>query len=343
MEEKMDYQKIRGRVVKLITIVSLAALLTVFFTACQGKKSANGKEETQVVYFNYPEWVYYDLIYLADDLGYFENAKVKPKYAGQVAAGQMIPALSTGALDVVNRHTPLVISAVEAGANIKIFAAGSKSTKANPHMKYFVKADSPIKGIDDMEGATLGINSFGACSEFVTKKAVRDRGLNPATLTMITAPDSEQEVPLLRGITDVAIIHPLSSGRASANTKDFRMLLSDWDIDGGISGMCPYSVNGDFLAKNPKAVTELTEILSRAAKWNNAHPDEARALMAKRFGFKLEEAEMFEFYEDQIIPVENIRYWFDVFNYEKLLSPKSAIENYYTNDFNPANGAKKNG
>jgi ABC-type nitrate/sulfonate/bicarbonate transport system substrate-binding protein len=91
------------------------------------------------------------------------------------------------------------------------------------------------------------------------------------------------------------------------------------------------------------AVSELTEILSRAAKWNNAHPEEARTLMAKRFGFKLEEAEMFEFYEDQIVPVENMRYWFDVFTFEGLLSPKSAVENYYTNEFNPEGGAKKNG
>jgi len=336
----MNLQKIKGRIIKLIALLSLAALLPVFFTACQKKKASSSDE---VVFFNYPEWVYYDLVYLADDLGYFENANVKPKYAGQVAAGQMIPALSTGALDVVNRHTPLVISAVEAGANIKIFAAGSKSTKANPHMKYFVKADSPINGIADMEGKTFGINSFGACSEFVTKKAIREKGLNPATVKMITAPDSEQEVPLLNGITHVAIIHPLSSGRASANKKDFRMLMSDWDIDGGISGMCPYSVNGDFLAKHPKAVTELTEILSKAAKWNNAHPEEARALMAKRFGFKLEEAEMFEFYEDQVVPVENMKYWFDVFQYEKLLSPNSRIENYYTNDYNPAGGGKKSG
>ena len=345
MEEKMNSPKLKIRSVRALAFVLLAALLPVFFAACSRTKSDKADPGAkEVVYFNYPIWVYYDLVYLADDLGYFEDANVKPNYVGQVAAGQMVPSLATGALDVVNRHTPLVIAAVEAGANVKVFAAGSKSTKANPHMKYFVKAGSPIKGIEDMEGKTLGINSFGACSEFVTKKALREKGLDPSTLTMITAPDSEQEVPLLRGNTDVAIIHPLSSGRASANKKDFTMLFSDWDIDGGISGMCPYSVNGDFLAKHPQAVTELTEILSRAAKWNNANPEKARALMAERFGFALEEAEMFEFYEDQIIPTENIQYWYDVFKDEGLLTPgKSKIENYYTNDYNPANGAKSRG
>ncbi|MDR3076254.1 MAG: ABC transporter substrate-binding protein [Synergistaceae bacterium] len=291
----------------------------------------------EAIEFKYPEWVYYDLVYLADDLGYFKDAGVKPKYAGKIAAGQMIPALSTGDLDVANRHTPLVVAAIASGADIKIFAAGSKSTKENPHMKYFVKAGSPIKSIKDFDGKTLGINSFGACSEYVTKKYSQDNGIDPASIRMITAPDSEQEVPLLRGDTDVAIIHPLSSGRASANTKDFRLLFSDWDIDGGISGMCPYSVSGKFLEEHPEAVKELTAILSKAAQWNNAHREEARQLMAKRFGFKIEETEMFEFYEDQVVPEENIKYWLDRLEAEKKIGPGQITPaQVFTNQHNPA-------
>jgi ABC-type nitrate/sulfonate/bicarbonate transport system substrate-binding protein len=326
-------------VVKRIELWGLAAL-TLFCapSVFAGARKDAGGGKTGYVEFKYPEWVYYDLVYLADDLGYFADAGVRPKYAGQIAAGQMIPALTTGDLDVANRHTPLVVAAVASGADITIFAAGSKSTKTNPHMKYFVRADSPITSIKDFGGKTLGINSFGACSEFVTKKYSLDNGIDPASIRMITAPDSEQEVPLLRGDTDVAIIHPLSSGRASANTKDFRLLFSDWDIDGGISGMCPYSVNGDFLRKHPEAVRELTAILSRAAQWNNEHREEARLLMAKRFGFKLEETEMFEFYEDQTIPAENIQYWLDRLTAEKKIGAGQVKpEQVYTNRHNPAN------
>ncbi|MDR2738224.1 MAG: ABC transporter substrate-binding protein [Treponema sp.] len=318
----------------------LAALLVSPAAVFAGGGQQKASDPDGVVEFKYPEWVYYDLIYLADDLGYFDNAKVKPRYVGQIAAGQMIPALTTGDLDVANRHTPLVVAAVASGADIKIFAAGSKSTQADPHMKYFVKADSPIRSIKDFGGKTLGINSFGACSEYVTKKYCLDNGIDPSSISMITAPDAEQEVPLLRGDTDVAIIHPLSSGRASANTIDFRLLFSDWDIDGGISGMCPYSVSGDFLKKHPEAVAELTAILAKAAQWNNEHREEARALMAKRFGFKLEETEMFEFYPDQIIPEPNIQYWLERLEAEKKLTPGQVKPNQvFTNQYNPANKA----
>jgi ABC-type nitrate/sulfonate/bicarbonate transport system substrate-binding protein len=329
---------IRSVKMKKLAIVLFALGLGTALFAGGGADKKSASAAGGVVEFKYPEWVYYDLVYLADDLGYFKDAKVRPRYVGQIAAGQMIPALSTGDLDVANRHTPLVVAAVASGADIIIFAAGSKSTQRDPHMKYFVRADSPISGVRDFAGKTLGINSFGACSEFVTKKYCLDNGVDPASLRMITAPDAEQETPLLRGDTDIAIIHPLSSGRASANTADFRLLFSDWDIDGGLSGMCPYSVSGKFLKEHPDAVRELTAILSRAAQWNNANREEARKLMARRFGFKLEETEMFEFYEDQQIPAQNIDYWLERLEAENKLSPGQVKpEQVYTNQYNPAN------
>ncbi|MDR0882759.1 MAG: ABC transporter substrate-binding protein, partial [Candidatus Adiutrix sp.] len=108
-----------------ILCLGLVALGLAFVAAAPTATAA----PKEVVEFNYPEWVYYDLIYLADDLGYFKEAGVKPHYTGQIAAGQMIPSLVAGSLDVINRHTPLVIAAVAGGADIKVFASGSQSTK----------------------------------------------------------------------------------------------------------------------------------------------------------------------------------------------------------------------
>jgi ABC-type nitrate/sulfonate/bicarbonate transport system substrate-binding protein len=338
-------------------VIAVAGLSCALFMAgaCT-RKSDKAKQEAlehsaeipakQVVEFKYPEWVYYDLVYLADELGYFKDAGVRPRYVGKIAAGQMIPSLVSGDLDVANRHTPLVLAAVAAGSDIKIFAAGSKSTQANPHMKYFVRAQDTagkeIKSVKDFAGKTVGLNSFGACSEYVTKKYAAENGIDPKSIKWKPAPDNQQEAPLLRGDTDIAIIHPLSSGHATANKKDFRMLFSDWDIDGGISGMCPYSVSGKFLKEHPDAVTELTTILSRAAVWNNKHPDDARKMLAKKFGFKLEETEMFEFYEDQIVPAKNADYWIERLTAEGKIKPGQVKpEQLYINSLNPASKGQK--
>lgn len=322
--------------------VILSSILVIIFSmivaGCGGgtSKQTAQNAEKQVVEFKYPELVYYDFIYLADELGYFKDAGVRPKYIGKLATGQVIPSLVNGSIDVATRHTPVVIAAVASGADVKIFAAGSQSTKKWPHMKYFVKADSDIKSIKDFEGKTIGLNSFGACSEYVTKKYLQENGADPASINFKTAPEDQQEVPLLRGDTDIAIIHPPASGRTSANTKDFRLLFSDYDIDQGLSGMCPYAVNGKFLREHPEAVKELTEILIKTAKWNNENPEKAREIMAKRFNIDVNQAEMYEFYPDQLVPEEGVQYWIDRLIAEKKLTPGQVkLEQIYTNDYNP--------
>lgn len=324
--------------VKCKALSVFAIIFSVMIAGCGGGTDKQTAQQTgkQVVEFKYPELVYYDFIYLADELGYFKDAGVRPQYIGKLATGQVIPSLVNGSIDIATRHTPVVIAAIASGADIKIFAAGSQSTKQWPHMKYFVKADSEIKSIEDFAGKTIGLNSFGACSEYVTKKYLQENGADPASINFKTAPEDQQEVPLLRGDTDIAIIHPPASGRTSANTAQFRLLFSDYDIDQGLSGMCPYSVNGDFARAHPEAVKELTEILIKTAKWNNEHQEEARAIMARRFNIDVNQAEMYEFYPDQLVPEEGVKYWIDrLVAANKLVPGQVTPEQIYTNEYNP--------
>lgn len=112
-----------------IFLVTLMALTGLLLSGCGGEKAkpqAQSKAEKKVVEFNYPELVYYDYIYLADELGYFKDAGVRPKYIGKVATGQVIPSLVNGSIDVATRHTPVVIAAIASGADVKIFTAGSQ-------------------------------------------------------------------------------------------------------------------------------------------------------------------------------------------------------------------------
>lgn len=122
-----------------------------------------------IVEFLYPDNPSFDLIYLAEKLGYFEGTSTRPKYIGKVAAPQIIPLVGTGEIHFGARMVPLVISAIASGADIQVIASGGKTLQEAPHMKYFVRKDSGIRTPKDLEGRTIGINSFGACAEFVTK------------------------------------------------------------------------------------------------------------------------------------------------------------------------------
>ncbi len=171
------------------------------------------------VRFRYPDNPTFDLVYLADQLGYFEGTNTRPEYIGKVAAPQIIPLVGTGEIDFGSRMVPLVISAVASGSDIKVVAAGNKTLQDAPHMKYFVRKASGIRAPKDLEGKTVGINSFGACAEFVTKTYLREKGVDVNKINFVVIPDDQAEQTLVTGNTDLAIIHAPFSAAPTTPTS----------------------------------------------------------------------------------------------------------------------------
>jgi len=229
---------------------------------------------------------------------------------------------------------PLVISAIASGADIQVVASGGKTLQEAPHMKYFVRKDSGIRAPKDLEGKTIGINSFGACAEFVTKKYLRQQGVDVGKINFLVVPDNQNEQAVSTKNVDLAIIHPPHSGGAEAN-GDLLRLWSDYDLDHGLGGMAPYSVNGKFARENPQAVRDVVTALAKAADWVNANPDESRRYTAERIGMKLEHVERYAYVEDQIVTEPPIQYYIDILEAEGKIPPgKVKVSQVYTNAFN---------
>ncbi|MBO1000672.1 ABC transporter substrate-binding protein [Bacillus sp. SD075] len=316
--------------------IVLATMLMVL-TACSSNKASEDENVAKdvVVEFKYPDNPSFDLVYLADQLGYFDGTSTKPKYVGKVAAPQIIPLVGTGDIDFGSRMVPLVISAIASGADIKVVSAGGKTLEEAPHMKYFVKADSGIMEPKDLEGKTIGFNSFGACAEFVTKKWLRQQGVDVEKIEWLVVPDDKAEQTLETGGTDLAIIHPPHSGGAESNEKLTR-LWSDYDLDGGLGGMAPYSVNGEFARNHPEAVEDFVEAIAKAANWVNENPDDAREIVAERLGMDIDLVERYAYIDDLVVTEEPIQYYIDILEDEgKIKKGAVDVKDVYTNEFNP--------
>ncbi|SAH94388.1 aliphatic sulfonates substrate-binding protein [Bordetella ansorpii] len=293
------------------------------------------RQTGELVTFKYPNNPSFDLIYLADDLGYFEGTQTRPKYIGKVAAPQVIPLTAIGEIDFGSRMVPLVISAVAAGGDIKVVAAGNKTLQDAPHMKYFVRKDGGISQPKDLEGKTVGINSFGACAEFVTKTWLRQQGVDVRKINFVVIPDDQAEQTLATGNTDLAIIHAPFSGRAD-QTQTLRRLWSDYDLDGGLGGMQPYSAHGKFIRDHPQAVRDVVTAIARAANWVNANPEEARKLVSKRINLRLDYVDRYAYVDNLVVTEPPIQYYIDVLETEgKLPKGKIKAKDIYTNEFNP--------
>lgn len=310
-------------------------------TGCSREPSATAvgpavvKKAGEKVAFKYPDNPSFDLIYLAESLGYFEGTNTRPNYVGKIAAPQIIPLVGNGEIDFGTRMVPLVISAIASGADIKVVAAGGKTLQEAPHMKYFVRKDSGILAPKDLEGKTVGFNSFGACAEFVTKKYLREHGVDVSKINFLVVPDTQGEQTLVTRNIDVAIIHPPHSGGAENNT-DLVKLWSDYDLDRGLGGMAPYSAHGRFIRENPEATRDVVTAIAKAANWVNSHVDEAREITSKRIGMDLKNVERFAYIDDLVVTEPPIQYYIDILQAEgKIAAGKVAVKDVYTNEFNP--------
>ena len=319
------------------SLASVAAIGSLGLAGCS--REAGGpavvRKTGDKVAFKYPNNPSFDLIYLADELGYFEGTNTRPDYVGKIAAPQIIPLVGTGEIDFGSRMVPLVISAIASGADLRVVAAGGKTLQEAPHMKYFVRKDSGIRQPKDLEGKTIGFNSFGACAEFVTKKYLRQHGVDVTKINFVVIPDEQAEQTLVTGNTDLAIIHAPFSGRAD-NAEMLVRLWSDYDLDGGLGGMAPYSAHGQFIRQHPEAVRDVVAALARAGNWVNANTEDARKLVAKRINMELKNVDRYAYVDDLVVTEPPIQYYIDILQSEgKLAAGKVAVKDVYTNEFNP--------
>ena len=258
----MQAHNSRRAFIKQVALLSAAGAAGLILPGCDkppkvvdGAPAVIKQRADQVVKFKYPDNPSFDLVYLADSLGYFDGSRTRPDYIGKIAAPQIIPLVGTGEIDFGTRMVPLVISAIASGLDLKVVAAGGKTLQEAPHMKYFVRADSGIFTPKDMEGKTVGFNSFGACAEFVTKKYLREHQVDVDKINWVVVPDNQGEQTVLSRNVDIAIIHPPASGGAEHN-PELRKLWSDYDLDKGLGGMAPYSGYGQFIRENPEATED---------------------------------------------------------------------------------------
>ncbi|MGO4538155.1 ABC transporter substrate-binding protein [Paenibacillus sp. 2TAB19] len=331
----------KGHLTKLAAIIVLALSISACGNA--GNKEGNStttgnsgaaSDNKEIVEFKYPDNPGFDLVYLADELGYFDGTTTKPKYVGKIAAPQIIPLVGTGDIDFGSRMVPLVISAIASGADIKVVSAGGKTLQEAPHMKYFVRDDGSIKTPKDLEGKTIGFNSFGACAEFVSKKWFKEQGVDISKIEFLVVPDDKQEQTLEQGGIDLAIIHAPFSGKAEYNEKLVK-LWSDYDLDGGLGGMAPYSVNGKFAKEHPQAVKDFVSAIAKTANWVNENPDEAKGIIAKRLGVDVKYIDRFAYVDDLVVTEDPIQYYIDILEeYDKIPKGKITVKDVYTNEFN---------
>lgn len=180
---------------------AVAVLMSISLAACSGaggSGTADGElEKTDIKVGSLP-LADYATLYWARDKGFFEreglNVTLEPLQGGSIGAQKV----ASGELDFSFTNTISTAIATQSGMPIETVVL--TSALGDGSLLLYVLPDSPIQGLEDLNGKTIGINTTNNIGDVTLKNLARSRGLD-LTPTFVEVPFPE----MLTGVQNRAL------------------------------------------------------------------------------------------------------------------------------------------
>lgn len=218
-------------------------------------------------------------IYVAQDLGLFEQAGLKPKFFTFQSGAPLLAALKSESLDVATAGLGLAF-AIGQGIPLKFILWNSNDATGEALV---VNTESPIKSYADIGKAEKIGAASGTCAQVALYLMAQKLGIDYAKLNVINIP-----APLLR---NSFLSKSIDAGIAWApysitlDQEGFRAV--SWDPEyTPHGGICPRitAVRAAFLAAHPEVGAKLVEIDAAASDAVAKNPKLAIDAVVKRLG-----------------------------------------------------------
>lgn len=282
--------------------------------------------------------------YIAEDMGFFAEERIKPEFVGMVPPPQLVAAVLAGRIDVGGAHINRTIAGINAGAKIKAAVGSTETTRERPHMVFVVPAASPIRTARDLVGKRVAIMAYGGCNEYTPYEWMRKNGVAApkGKLRIVVVPPGREIDAVKHGDADVAGTHmnPLDVAKKGNN---LRILFTDYDVWGTQGGATPNYFSLKFIKEKPDVVRRFARAMGKTLNWINANPDKAIALFAKRVKVDPATVNVNHYAPNGFIKDDTVRLWISLLSDYGEIRPGIRPSDIYTNDFNlgPAKGTKK--
>ncbi len=326
--------------IKLITIISLIAVVLLSITRCSNTTPQNSAKETtdkkyDVIRISTPNASSgTSLYYVGDELGFFEQEGIKIEYAGVIPSTQLVASVVAGKIDVGGAHINRTIAGISAGAKIKAVAANSETTSSIPHMVFVALADSPIKTAQDLIGKKIGLSLNGGCHEYTPYAYLKKNGIDDpkSKLQFTILAETLMEQALRQGDIAVAGMH---KSPEYIKERGLKVVFSDYEIWGATGGGTPAYFSEKFIQEKPDVVRRFVKAIGNAANWANANPQKAAEITAKLGNADSKVVQQLYFAPDALIKDETVTVWIDLLTEFGEIKGDIRPEQVYTNEFNP--------
>jgi NitT/TauT family transport system substrate-binding protein len=149
--------------------------------------------------------------------------------------------------------------------------------------------DPSIRDISDLRGKTVEVAGQGATPDYVFRRILLFRGLDPGRDLRLSYALAYPEIAqsLIAGRIATALLPEPFATMAKAGKPSLRQIgdiQAEWAEASGVSASYPMTVlavDAGFAASHPGAVRIIMDALGASIRWVRDHPDEAGALAEK--------------------------------------------------------------
>jgi len=219
----------------------------------------------------------------ADQKGFFkEEGITEVKILAFRGDADVVQALAGGTADINVASLNGLVTTIHSGQKFKAVWAGYNM----PYFEWY--AQPKFKSISETKGGRYAVTKYGALTDFLTRYALRNAGLDPEKdVKILQLGGSPQSLAAMEaGQIEATILSPPSTQMAAE--KGFVKLMSQKEQ---IAPDWPTHVvyaKEEFISKNPNTIKAFLRATGKAIEWIKARPDEAAQLASKQLKFKLE-------------------------------------------------------
>lgn len=221
-------------------------------------------------------WIGYAPLYLADQMGFFDNhgADVEVQYFESKTDSKS--ALAAGRIQGMSTTVDTHVMSSAAGLNIEMVLALDDSNGGDG-----LSAKAEIPDIPSLAGHTVALDTSGGASYFWFQYLLKEYGMTLEDVQAVNMSSGDAGAAFVAGEVDAAVTWEPWLSRAK-ETKDGAVLIDSSETPGVI--VDALAMDKDFAAEYPGTVKAIVEGWYDALAYMESNPDEAYKIMMEYTG-----------------------------------------------------------
>lgn len=208
----------------------------------------------------------YEVLYLADEEGFFEKAGLDVTIAPGGTAQDNLGQLAGGSADLAIVSWDAAVTATSQGVPMKIISSNAEISNDFDTSAIMVRADSGITDVAQLEGKTIAFNSIGSGGNVPVLQALKEAGVDPKDVEQVALPFATMGTALENSQVDA--IFPSDSFYAQISDNEEFLAIShpSREFRGGL-GITLWAATDAWLEKNADTATKFNEAMSAATEF----------------------------------------------------------------------------